>query len=66
MAGEIVKARVSFLMTNDAVGELTVQAFETLGRMPWDKDRIAVVLDHYIPATTENAAQNTQAAQGFL
>ncbi len=64
-AGEIVNARVSFLMTNDAVGELTVQAFETLGRMPWDKDRIAVVLDHYIPATTENAARTHKLLRDF-
>ena len=56
-AGEIVVARVSFLMTNDAVGELTVRAFEQLGGNPWDRERIAVVLDHYIPATTENAAR---------
>jgi len=56
-AGDIVSAKVSFLMTNDAVGELTVKAFEELGEIPWDKERIAVVLDHYIPATTENAAR---------
>ena len=56
-AGDIVSAKVSFLMTNDAVGELTVKAFEELGGIPWDKERIAVVLDHYIPATTENAAR---------
>ena len=56
-AGEIVNARVSYLMTNDAVGELTVQALGRLGAQPWDPDRVAVVLDHYIPATTENAAR---------
>lgn len=56
-AGTIVNARIDFLMTNDAVGELTVQAFEEIGRPPWDRDRIAVVLDHYIPASTENAAR---------
>ena len=56
-AGEIVNAKVSFLMTNDAVGELTVRAFEQLGAAPWDKERVAVVLDHYVPATTENAAR---------
>ncbi len=56
-AGDIVNAEVSFLMTNDAVAELTVQAFRELGGPPWDKERIAVILDHYIPATTENAAR---------
>jgi 3-isopropylmalate/(R)-2-methylmalate dehydratase large subunit len=56
-AGDIVNARVSHLMTNDAVGELTLKAFGALNTTPWDKNRIAVVLDHYIPATTENAAR---------
>lgn len=64
-AGEIVNARVSYLMTNDAVGELLVQGLEELGAEPWDKDRIAVVLDHYIPATTENAARTHKLLRDF-
>ncbi|MFC1532564.1 3-isopropylmalate dehydratase large subunit [Thermodesulfobacteriota bacterium] len=64
-AGDIVNAKVSFLMTNDAVGELTVKAFEELGVAPWDKEKIAVVLDHYIPATTENAARIHNMLRGF-
>jgi 3-isopropylmalate/(R)-2-methylmalate dehydratase large subunit len=56
-AGDIVNAGIDFLMTNDAVGELTVQAFEQLGRQPWDSQKVAVILDHYVPATTENAAR---------
>ena len=56
-AGDIVNAEISHLMTNDAVGELTVDAFEQLGREPWNRQKIAVVLDHYVPATTENAAR---------
>ena len=56
-AGEIVNARISFIMTNDAVGELTVKAFEELGVKAWNRERVAVILDHYVPATTENAAR---------
>lgn len=56
-AGDIVNAKLSYLMTNDAVGELTAKAFQELQRQPWDRDRIAVVLDHYIPPSTENAAR---------
>jgi 3-isopropylmalate/(R)-2-methylmalate dehydratase large subunit len=57
VAGEIVNARVSHLMTNDAVGELTLKAFAAIRGAVWDKACISVVLDHYIPATTENAAR---------
>jgi len=56
-AGDIVNASISYLMTNDAVGELTVEAFQKLGGMPWDRNRIVVVLDHYIPASSSNAAR---------
>jgi 3-isopropylmalate/(R)-2-methylmalate dehydratase large subunit len=56
-AGEIVDAKASFLMTNDAVGELTLAAFAAAGAEPWDKKRIAIVLDHYIPASTVHAAR---------
>jgi 3-isopropylmalate/(R)-2-methylmalate dehydratase large subunit len=57
VAGDIVDARVSFLMTNDAVAELTLAAFEAIHAEPWNKERIAVILDHYIPAATVNAAR---------
>lgn len=56
-AGDIVNAKIDCLMTNDAVGELTVQAFEQLEGHPWDRQKVAVILDHYVPATTENAAR---------
>lgn len=56
-AGDIVNADISFVMTNDAVAELTIEAFEKLGKKPWNNERIAVILDHYIPASTENAAR---------
>jgi 3-isopropylmalate/(R)-2-methylmalate dehydratase large subunit len=56
-AGDIVNARVDFVMTNDAVGELTIEAFEELGKEVWNRERVAVILDHYVPATTENAAR---------
>jgi 3-isopropylmalate/(R)-2-methylmalate dehydratase large subunit len=56
-AGDIVNTKVSRVMTNDAVAELTIEALNAMGKSPWDRDRIAVILDHYVPATTENAAR---------
>ncbi len=65
VAGEIVDARVSYVMTNDAVGELTIDAFNRIGLPPWDPQRTVIVLDHYIPATTENAARIHQRLREF-
>jgi 3-isopropylmalate/(R)-2-methylmalate dehydratase large subunit len=64
-AGDIVTVGLSYLMTNDAVAELTIQAFEKLGKPPWKKDRIIFILDHYIPATTENAARTHKLMRDF-
>jgi 3-isopropylmalate/(R)-2-methylmalate dehydratase large subunit len=64
-AGDIVNAKISSMMTNDAVAELTIEAFDAIGAVPWDKERIAVVLDHYIPATTENAARTHKLMRDF-
>ncbi len=64
-AGDIVDARVSFLMTNDAVAELTLAAFEAIHAEPWDKERIAVILDHYIPASTVHAARVHKRLRNF-
>ncbi len=64
-AGEIVNAKISYLMTNDAVAELLILALDELGAKPWDKNRIAVMLDHYIPATTENAARTHKLVRDF-
>lgn len=64
-AGDIVNAKVSWVMTNDAVAELTIDAFNAMGRPPWNRDRIAVILDHYIPATTENAARIHKLMRNF-
>jgi len=64
-AGDIVTVGLSYLMTNDAVAELTIQAFEKLEKPPWDKDRIVFILDHYIPATTENAARTHKLMRAF-
>jgi 3-isopropylmalate/(R)-2-methylmalate dehydratase large subunit len=64
-AGDIVNARISYLMTNDAVGELTARAFDELGTPVFDSDRVAVILDHYIPASSENAARVHHLLRGF-
>jgi 3-isopropylmalate/(R)-2-methylmalate dehydratase large subunit len=56
-AGEIVNTTVSFLMTNDAVAERTIQGLKEIETAPWDPERIAVILDHYVPATSIDAAR---------
>ena len=55
-AGDIVNTKVSYFMTNDAVGELTIDAFYKLGRKPWDRSRI--VDDHRIVKLGDLASES--------
>jgi len=64
-AGDIVNVPWSFLMTNDAVAELTIESFEELDKPVWDKNRTIMVIDHYVPATTEHAARTHRLMRAF-
>ena len=65
-AGEIVKARVDACMINDATGVLAVRAMRDMGRVRvWDKDRVAVVLDHVAPACTIQSAKVHKELRAF-
>jgi 3-isopropylmalate/(R)-2-methylmalate dehydratase large subunit len=55
--GEIVEARVDFVMLNDITGPLTLKVLEEVGTdEPWDPSRVVVVLDHQSPACSVEAA----------
>lgn len=49
--GEIVVAGVDLAMIHDSGGPRRVKPIlERLGRDVWDKDRVAVITDHFVPA----------------
>jgi len=55
--GEIVEARVDFVMLNDITGPLTLEVLKQVGRdEPWDPSRVVIILDHQSPATSVEAA----------
>ena len=48
--GEIVVCKVDLAMIHDSGGPRRVKPIlERLGRDVWQKDRVAVVTDHYVP-----------------
>lgn len=54
--GEIVVANVDLAMIHDSGGPRRVKPIlERLGRDVWDRDRVAVVTDHFVPAGDEQA-----------
>lgn len=55
--GEIVEAKIHMAMVNDVTGPLTVKAFGEIGEARvWDKDRVVIVIDHQVPASSADAA----------
>ena len=53
-AGDVVICKVDLAMIHDSGGPRRVKPMlERLGRHVWDKDRVVVVTDHYVPADTE-------------
>ena len=52
--GEVVVCTVDLAMIHDSGGPRRVKPMlERLGRHVWDKDRVVVVTDHYVPADTD-------------
>ena len=52
--GDVVVCKVDLAMIHDSGGPRRVKPMlERLGRHVWNKDRVVVVTDHYVPANTE-------------
>jgi 3-isopropylmalate/(R)-2-methylmalate dehydratase large subunit len=52
--GEVVVCRVDLAMIHDSGGPRRVKPMlERLGRHVWDRDKVVVVTDHYVPADTD-------------
>lgn len=71
-AGEIVTATVDLAMIHDSGGPRRVKPIlERLGREVWDRDKVVVITDHFVPAnddTTKAIARLTRewvASQGI-
>lgn len=55
---EIVEANVDVAMAHDLTGPLTVESFRKIGaEKVWDNQRIVIVFDHLVPASSERSAE---------
>lgn len=56
--GEIVDAKVDMVMVNDLTGPLAVESFRKIGvERVWNNQKIVIILDHQIPASSIKAAE---------
>ena len=64
--GEFINAKVDLCLGNDITAPLAISEFEKAGvRKPWDKNRIALVPDHFTPNKDAMSARQCKVLQKF-
>ncbi len=62
--GEIVSCRVDLAMFHDSSGPRRLKPMlEELGARIWDKDRVVLVMDHYVPEQDEDSRRIVRIAR---
>jgi 3-isopropylmalate/(R)-2-methylmalate dehydratase large subunit len=52
-SGEIVEANIDVAMTHDLTGPLAIKSFREIGaKKVWDRNKIVIILDHLVPASS--------------
>lgn len=64
--GQIVTCQVDLAMFHDSSGPRRLKPMlESLGAEPWDRNRIVLVLDHYLPASNPESEQIVHIARDW-
>ncbi|MBQ3058844.1 MAG: 3-isopropylmalate dehydratase large subunit [Desulfovibrio sp.] len=64
--GQIVQCRVSLVLANDITGPLAIKSFRGMGaRKVFDRDRIALVMDHFTPQKDIDSANQVLVSRQF-
>ena len=65
-AGELIEAKLDLVLGNDVTTPVAIDVFEKAGfTRVFDKDKIAIVLDHYTPCKDIKSAQLCKTARDF-
>jgi len=65
--GEIVNAKIDYAMIHDLTAPLTIDAFNEIGlKKVWDPNKIIVIFDHCVPASSIEAAELHKKVRNFV
>jgi len=65
--GEIVEASIDVAMMHDLTGPMTIESFQKIGaKKVWDSQRIVVILDHIVPASSVKSAELHKTVRDFV
>ena len=66
MDGQIVQCRLSLVLANDITGPLAIKSFKGMGATKvFDKDKIALVMDHFTPQKDIDSANQVCISREF-
>ena len=65
VAGELVICDLDMVLANDVTAPPSIKEFEKIGRPVFDKEKIALVPDHFQPAKDIKSAQLAKAVRDF-
>jgi 3-isopropylmalate/(R)-2-methylmalate dehydratase large subunit len=66
VAGQLIEAKLDMVLGNDVTTPVAITEFENAGfTKVFDKDKIAIVLDHFTPCKDINAAKLSAQARAF-
>ena len=64
--GQIVQCRLSLVLANDITGPLAIKSFRGMGaKQVFDKDKIALVMDHFTPQKDIDSANQVMVTRKF-
>jgi 3-isopropylmalate/(R)-2-methylmalate dehydratase large subunit len=58
--GDIIEVPVDYVMVNDVTAPPAAEEFDKLGVEPWDREKIIIILDHYMPNVNIQSAEMTR------
>ena len=64
--GEIIEAKLDFVLANDITAPLAIEQFEKIGaKKVFNRNRISLVLDHFVPARDIKSAEQSKLVREF-
>jgi len=65
--GEIIEANIDAAMIHDLTGPLAIKSFREIGaKKVWNNQRIVVILDHIVPASSIISANLHRIVRNFV
>lgn len=65
VAGQLIEAKLDVVMANDITGPMALPIFRQMADKVFDKDKVVLVPDHFIPNKDIKSAENSKAIQDF-